>query len=422
MAGDLAEAVPTGPTGYGASASRGPGRPELRRLRLLSFERNLSQVGVAELERSLGDIAPERLRAWFDGDRTMRELAVLRTCQRVLLLAVTSGSESIVPPGEGGWAVRSECEAIRYLFRISAGLDSRAPGEREVREQVRASASGVLSRHPRPILRPLLVAAANAAASTDPDGAGSVADLASDWLAPRLRDPRARVLVIGAGTVGRRAAERLAHSAEVTILYRQHAPDPAWLARARVRAGPVESLLDELARSDAVIAAAKTTGRVLRLSDLPQEPGAGPRWFIDLGLPRNIDPEIGIRPGVQLLDLEGLPRGRIEPGRLAHVSQMVEARAEDAARDFQLAAVEPWISELRGWAEDLRREEFERAREFAGDVPEAARVAFERFSERLVRRLLAGPTRELRELPPDPAMDLLRRRVVELFLPNDPGP
>ena len=384
-------------------------------------------MGVSELERTVADISSESLERWFADDPSLREIGLLRTCQRLVVLALTDGPDADQRLSDrlgsvGRWAQRSDSEAVGHLFRVSAGLDSRAPGEREIRDQVRAAASGIRSRHPQAVLRGLLLHASEAAAALGDRGAGSVADLAVAWLLPRLSSQSARVLVIGAGTVGRRAAERLAGRAQVTILYRQRPPDAAWTAQWNVRACPSTELIETVRAVEAVIAAAKTTGRLLGASDLPPPSPSGPRWFVDLGLPRNIDPQIGRRVGCELVDLDGLPRGQIPSELRSEMERIVDSAARVEARELAGAAAEPWISELRRWAETIRREEWERAMAHAGAVSDSARLAYERLSERLVRRLLSGPTRELRALPPGPELDLWRRRVVELFQGSDTGP
>ena len=402
------------------------GRPPVERFRLFSFERRLADVGVSELERTVAGTGLETLEDWFAKDPSLREIGLLRTCQRVVVLALTDGLGGERRLGErlgsmGEWAQRSDSVAVRHLFRVSAGLDSRAPGEREIRDQVRVASGGVRSRHPQPILRGLLLRASEAAAALGDRVSGSVADLAVDWLLPRLSKPGVGVLVIGAGTVGRRAAERLAGHAHVTILYRHRPPDARWTARWNVDARPSEEMIEVVRGVEAVVAAAKTTGRVLEAWDLPSPSSPGPRWFVDLGLPRNIDPEIGRRPGCEMVDLDGLPSGRLPPELRSELERVIESAADDAARELEGAAVEPWVSELRRWAEAIRREEWERATAYAGTVPDSARLAYERLSERLVRRLLSGPTRELRAVPPDPELDLWRRRVLELFQGSDTG-
>ncbi len=425
MAGDaIGPAASALPLPRAADRVPPPADPSDLRLRLWVFEQNLSSVGIDRLEATVASAPGRRLAAWFEQDAHAREVAFLRTCQRVVLTAVTDGEPPSADLGVlDGWAVWTDGAAVRRLYRIAAGLESCAPGEREVRSQIRAMASAVVSRHPRPVLRSLLTSAADAAAELDDDASDSVADLGIDWLLQRLpANRRAEVIVIGAGTVGRRAAERLAPFAAVTVVYRTHPPDPAWADRWNVRAIPAGELGARLAQVDAVVAAAKTSGRVLAPDDLPPDDRPGPRWFVDLGLPRNIDPEVGRRAGVDLVDLDHLPRGRSSSARLAELAHAVDAAAADGLRAFSAAAAEPWVAELRRWAETVRREEWERASQFVTEDPASTALAYERMSERVVRRLLAGPTETLRGLSPGPEADRRRRRIVDLFRVDDRGP
>lgn len=404
----------------------GPRTPTIERLTLVSLERSLSRLGVAALEDSLAEVTPERVRREFDSDPQVLEAALLRTCQRVLLLAVTQGRDPTARFAgrwgrTGAWEIREDSEAIHHLHRVSAGLDSVASGEREIREQVRAAASNVLSRAPRPILRTILLGASRGPDRADGPETTSVADLAADWLRPHLSGPCHRVLVVGSGTVGRRVAERLAEVAEVTVIYRHRPPDPRWTVRWNVRALPSSAMVGALAEANAVVTAAKSTGRVLGIADLPRDDRKGPRWFVDLGVPRNIEPEVGLRPGTKLVDLDGLPRGRLPDHRLEAIHRAAEASASEGAVEFARAAVEPWVTELRRRGEEVRRDELARALAYAGPISEGARLAIERLSDRLVRRLLSGPTEELRSLPPGPEADRRRRRVLEILREPDPG-
>ena len=400
--------------------------PAIERLRLVTLERRLSRLGVAALEGSLAEITPERVRREFESDPQVLEVALLRTCQRVLLLAVTAGRDPAARfvgrwGGPGAWELREDGEAIHHLHRVSAGLDSVASGEREIREQVRTAASSVLSRAPRPNLRTLLLAASRGSSRADGPETTSVADLAAEWLRPHLAGPRHRVLVVGSGTVGRRVAERLAKVAEVTVIYRHRPPDARWTLRWNVRALASSAMAEALAETDAVVTAAKSTGRILCLGELPADPQRGPRWLVDLGVPRNIDPEVGRRPGLELVDLDGLPRAELPAHRLHAIRRVVESSASESAVRFARAAVEPWVTELRRWGEEIRRGELARALAHAGQLSEDARLAIERLTDRLVRRLLAGPTEELRALPPGPEADRLRRRVLEILREPDLG-
>ncbi|MGI0132884.1 MAG: hypothetical protein ACREDK_07345 [Thermoplasmata archaeon] len=395
------------------------------RLLLTAWEQELRTSGIQGLERAVEGIHPERLTAWFDADPGLQEVAVLKTCQRLLLLALTEDAEPADRLGDrlasmGVWGASNDRAAIHHLFRVAAGFESIATGEREVRDQVRLAASTVVSRHPRPLLRRVLLEAARAAADVEVAGAHSVADLGADWLRSRLSDRSVPILVIGGGRVARRVVERLRGLADVTMLYHSRPPEPAWAAERRVRSRRFGDLRAVLASSEGVVAAAKASGRLISLEDLPPPGSGGPRWFVDLGMPRNIDPRVGGRPGTELVDLEGLqPSIPRDPAALSEAQRKLAEAADESAVRFARAAAEPWVRALRNRAEAVRSAEFEQALEFAGPVPDLARAAFHRMSERIVTRLLAGPTEELRGLSPEPDHDPRRQKLLDRFSPPD---
>ena len=401
--------------------------PRDGQLSLVVCERTLSKTRIAELEAAVVFLSPERVRRWFTSEPSVREVGVLRTCQRAVVIALTDHPEAVGEwvgqlGGDGTWDLQYGEGAIHRLHRIAAGLDSRTVGEREIRDQVALAASTVLSRYPRPVVREILLAAANGRRAVDLPEAESVADLAVEWLVHRLPRRDAVVVVIGAGTVGRRVADGLAGKARVTVLYRRHPPAPSWAEQKAIRVRPSEEMARALRSAQAVVAAAKTLGRVLNPTDLPSDPREGPRWFVDLGLPRNIDPEIARRSGSELVDLEGLPSKPWAPEQMEQLNRSVDEAAKVSVALWNRVRAEAWVSELRGWAEQLRREEWERAVAHAGPVSEQARLAFQRGSDRLVRRLLAGPTEELRESRSDATADERRQRLVEMFRDPDAGP
>ncbi|TFB49909.1 glutamyl-tRNA reductase [Cryobacterium tagatosivorans] len=109
----------------------------------------------------------------------------------------------------------------------------------------------------------------------------------------------------------------------------------------------------------------------------PAEPLEAPRQLIiDLGLPRNVDPDVSLVPGVELLDLETI---RIH-APLEELNSTSEARqlVTKAARKFTAVTEEqslaPAVVALRSYVFDLLDAEIERARG-RGDASEQTEAA-----------------------------------------------
>ncbi len=410
-----------------APASIEPGVPEVAPLSLCLLELSLDSTSLETLEATALATRGPWLKGRFTEIPGTQQAALLATCHRVELLLVTSSSEAVerwregLPGRRGSWIAREGREAIVHLFRVAAGLESLAAGEAEVRQQVRAARETIESRQPRPILKELLTAAAEAADAAFPaEGpTPSVASVASARLKGLLEMPSPRVLVVGTGTVGRQLTAALTSWADVTVAYHRRPPEPAFLAAMGVRAVPLEDLPRELRRSDAVVTAAKFGNRGLAAADLPSD---RPLVLVDLGVPRNIDPAARKLSNVRLVDLEELHRGRRGRDPSGPSVQALEGLAAEASDRLERMLLEPWVSALRRAAEEVRRSELSLARRYLGALEPQQDVALDLLTRRLVDRLLHAPTERMRRLPPGPDGERVRRLALELLSPSSPEP
>ena len=393
----------------------------------MGFECSLDTSPLDALERQARAISPEWVRDSFECVDGTEEVTLLTTCHRVELVLLLRGGEDglrwheALPGPRDLWRVREGGDVVRHLFRVAAGRESLARGEGEVRHQVRLAGSRVISRHPRPVLRELLARASDAAeALASPSAVSpSIAAVAASRLLALVRRHEPTVLVIGSGTVGRQVVEGLGKNARVTVLFHRNPPDPAWLKESGARAAPMDRLKESLAQADAAVTAAKFGDRGLRAVDLPRD---HPLLLFDLGMPRNIDPDVRELSNVQLVDLETLHATR-EPSLPPYgADERLDELADRCTERLARLLMEPWIGALRRSAEELRRGEFAAARPFLGRLEPAQEIAVERLTQRLVARLLQLPTERIRDLPAGPYGDLRRQWAIDLLRPRDPDP
>lgn len=397
---------------------------EIDSLALVSLEFSLERESLESLEAAVRYLTDERLATTFDGDSGLLEAAVLRTCHRVELYlwaegapAVDAGALALLPLGSK-WRRREGIDTIRHLFRVASGLESMAVGEREVREQVRSASARVLTRSPRPVLRPLLLAAVEAADGAAPDvpAGRSMAAIAAARVLEESPQPFPRVLVAGVGTIGRQVTELLGSSCRVALAYRTRPPDDGFLRSVGARAVPWASLRDELAVSDVLVSAAKSADRLF-----PPDAVRGrtaPLLVIDLGVPRNVDPALREQPGIRLIDVAELrPNTRATPA--PGVEAAIERGVAKWSESLRAWGIEVWIDQLRRSAEARRRALVEQAGPYLGPLTERQQEAVETLTRRVVAELLDGASRGLRAMPPGPEGDALRRWALRWF---GPGP
>ncbi len=396
-------------------------------LALHALELSLDSAPLETLEATALATRGPWLKHRFAEVTGTQEAALLATCHRVELLLVTSSSAAAtrwlegLPGDRRSWVTWEGREAVARVFRVASGLESLAAGEAEVRQQVRAARETVQSRQPRPILKELFFAAAEAADAAFPSGgaAPSVASVASGRLKELLDVASPRVLVVGTGTVGRQLTAALTPWAEVTMAYHRAPPEEGFLRALGARAVPFERLPEELRRSDAVVTAAKFGGRGLRARDLPTD---RPLVLVDLGVPRNIEPAARELANVRLVDLEELHRGARACDVSGSAVRAVEGLAADCSDRIERLLLEPWVSALRRAAEEVRRSELALARRYLGTLDPQQDVALDLLTRRLVDRLLHAPTERMRQLPSGPDGERIRRLALELLSPSTHDP
>src|SRR5439155_1606589 len=230
------------------------------------------------------------------------------------------------PPRRAGPPGRAEARA--------AGLDSTVVGEPQILSQVRRAAA--TTRHP------LLVAALSRAlyvgravrAQCGLSSSRSIGSLAVDALLSQVSRPgAARILVIGAGEMGKLALRALARRVDSVVVANRDPARAAAVAEAHgARAIGLDGVGPVLADVDAVLSAADTRGAVLTTPILEARLRRGPLAVVDIAVPRSVGPEARALLGVAYRSVDDLPssRGKIPD----HVLAIAHARCALEAQRF----------------------------------------------------------------------------------------
>ena len=209
-------------------------------------------------------------------------------------------------------------------------------------------------------------------------------------------------------------------------------------------AAPFEQLYQTLVESDAVISATAAPDYLLRrepVQEVMAQRGGRPLLLIDIAVPRDIDPAVGLLEGVRLCDIDALradsAAGNAELARAAaQAEEVVAAETEKFMQWWESLDTISAIAALREYAEKVRRAEVDKTlrrwqRESAAastvvqgpdsvpaaenpgvpaELPELA-AQLDAMTTALVKKLLHHPTIYLREAK-DPARQQL---ILELF-------
>jgi glutamyl-tRNA reductase len=314
---------------------------------------------------------------------------------------------------ESMYAVADEAAAV-HLFRVSAGLDSLIPGEAQILGQVRAAyeaaceADAVGPALHRLFGQALRVGRRVRTETAIAENPASISSAAAELAGRLLGDLGGRrVLVIGAGKMADLAAVNLvARGAESIVVANRSRESAERLAERfggqAVGLGDVE---EELVRADLVVASTSAEGQVVGAEDvqraLARREGRS-LSFIDIAVPRDLDPAIGELEGCHLYDIDDLQ---------SVVDASVASRREEAVRAEAIVAEEgerflewwrsldvvPAIASLRARAESIRRAELERAERRLASLTPAERQAVEALTSQIVAKLLHLPTVRMKE-------------------------
>jgi glutamyl-tRNA reductase len=299
--------------------------------------------------------------------------------------------------------------AVTHLFSVAAGLDSMIVGESEILGQVRHAWEAAVREGSATQLLPQLFrhavesgkrARAETGIGRHPVSIPSAAvTVAAEYLGSL---EGARVLVVGAGNMGRglastlrsRGVERLeianrttAHATELAAAIGANAIELTEVADALVDA---DVLFSSTASSEVLLERA-TIEMVMACRD------GRPLLIVDVALPRDVDPGVREINDVTLLDLDDLKdyaqrsaaRRRAEIGRVREIltAEIDRYRAERAARE-----VAPLVTALRALGEDVRVNELERYQAKLSRLDPDTRAAVEALTQAIVNKLLHEPT------------------------------
>ncbi len=314
--------------------------------------------------------------------------------------------------------------AVRHIFAVAASLDSQVPGEPHVLGQVKESHR---ISHNAGMTGPELDATLEAAYSTakkvrSQTGIGerpvSIA-AAAERLAQGVHGglDRCAALLVAGGEMGELIAEQLRGSGlRRLVITARVASRAEILAREwACHHAPFDTIDKLLADSDIVITAV-ASGRHLISHEMVANALAArrqkPIFFVDVGVPGDVEPAVNAVDGAFLYDLDDLEGAAME-GRAGREAVAAEAAAiidrdvDAYFRDRAARRAGPAVAALRARFETERRKVLDEIGD--GDAEQATRL--------LINRLLHAPSVTLRRLAEQGEIDqaAAARLLEEMF-------
>lgn len=369
------------------------------------------------------------------------EAAILSTCNRTELYCALGEPQAALDWLAGYHGVRSQelkpylytfpqGDAVRHAFRVASGLDSMVVGEPQILGQMKEAARAAESAGTLGTLLNKLFQHSFAVAKEVRSNTGIGANVVSMAAAavrlaarifPSLADQK--VLLIGAGEMIELAATHFAAQRPRAMAVANRTLERAESLAHRFHAESIElrDLPERLPEYDIVISCTASSLPIIGKGTMERTLRARrhrPMFMVDLAVPRDIEAEVAAMDDVFLYtvdDLASMVREGIDARQsaVAQAEAIIESQVGSFLHWMDAREVVPLIRQLRDSAEDLRRNEVERAARLLarGDDPKAV---LEALSHGLTNKLLHAPTQALKQGNSDPSLKSLVARLYHL--------
>ena len=368
---------------------------------LVGVNHKSAPVEVRERLALTEEACASGLRNLVDGD-VVREGLIVSTCNRVEVLAETASerlNDSIervnqfltgandLPRSffETHLYQHTDDQAIRHLFRVTSSLDSMVVGEPQVLGQVRRAYSIALEAGTAGRILNRLVHHAFRVAKRVRNETGIGANAVSiSYMAVELGrkifDSLAghTALLIGAGEMAQLSARHLLNAGVTRLLLANRTEERAERLATELGAETVnfDGLPDYLAEADIIICSTAADQYVITEAmarEALSKRRNRPSFFIDISVPRNIDPAVGKIPNVFVFDIDDLEsvissniREREREAERAEL--IIESEIMQFQQTLRVLDIGPTIGALRNKLQDIARLELTRQRNRLGPL------------------------------------------------------
>ena len=394
-------------------------------LALIGINHKTAPIALRERIAISRDDLPETTRA-LAAVPGVTECMIVSTCNRVeILAAVESPNAGLSTFLERHFGLdpallaphlyeHRDQDAVRHLFRVAASLDSMVVGEPQILGQVKeafavARAAGTIAGQLEHLLQSAFAAAKKVRSETEiGSNSVSIASVAVELARKIFGSLQGRtVFLVGAGKMSELAARHLVQQGAGAILVTNRTLERAQRMAETFKGQviPFEQLYEAGSQADIVISSTGAPHPIFR-----REHGKAflhrrrnrPMFFIDIAVPRDVDPEMNKLEGIFVYDIDDLQQvaaaHMAERSREAGDAEALIAAEVDRFDQYQRTVnVAPAIVALQRQAEEIRQAELRRAQARLGSLSAEQIAAVEALTRGLVNKFLHPPMQALKQ-------------------------
>ncbi|GBF79792.1 glutamyl-tRNA reductase [Aphanothece sacrum] len=372
----------------------------------------------------------EEALAHLKGYPHIEEVAIISTCNRLEIYAVTSDTEKGVVEITQFLSEISHLslnylrrylfillhqDAVRHLMRVSAGLESLVLGEGQILAQVKTTHKlgqkyQAIGRLLDRLFKQAMTAGKRVRTETSiGTGAVSISSAAVELAYTKVADLSSRrISIIGAGKMARLLVQHLIAkgATQITIVNRsQHRAEELahQFPQAQLQLTPLKEMMTVVAASDIVFTSTGATEPILHRENLTTVLESYQSLMLfDISVPRNVAADVHEMEKVESYNVDDL-KAVVAQNHASRrqMAQEAEGLLEEEVEAFELwwrsLETVPTISCLRTKVESIREQELEKALSRLGtEFAEKHQEVIEALTRGIVNKILHEPMVQLR--------------------------
>jgi glutamyl-tRNA reductase len=323
-------------------------------------------------------------------------------------------------------------DVIRHLFRVASSLDSMILGEPQVLGQMKQACAtarqvGGLNGTLNEIVNQALGVARRVRRETAIGTTAVSVSYAAVELARKIFGSLQgkTIFVIGAGKMSELAARHLLRSGASAIFVSNRTFERAQELAAAFRGTAIrfDDLFDRIQQADIIITSTAAPHYVIERPQAERWLAARkhrPMFFVDIAVPRNVDPAINELENAFVYDIDDLGQvveanRKLREREAVWAEQIIEEELQRTLRRLASRDVVPTIVALENRLDLIRESEMERFRGRLNNLTPQQRESVDALTRGILNKILHGPITELKRGAGHPEHGTLVQLIRRIF-------
>jgi glutamyl-tRNA reductase len=374
---------------------------------------------IAQIERATREL--EYIFQNSEDAEDIQEYLYIKTCNRSEIYLVLDEFKDDLLEQPQNFIIEENELALRHLLRLASGLESMILGEDQILGQIKDARKKAINEFSiGPVLRTVFTKAIhvgqlarnNTRINQGTISIGSAAVELAETVQGDLKCKK--VLIIGAGKMGTLVARALVEKKLKAIVVANRTYQSAVKLAGELEGYAIhfEKLHEAMKDADVIISATGAPHTILTYQQVKESvlPGnLSNLVMVDLANPRDIDEKV-IELGVKLFNIDDLRviadnSVKMRQLEVSNVESIVENELELLLKSLKHLEVEPLISNIRIYAEDVRQAETRKAIKMLGElngkekiVDDLTQVVIDRIFSNIIKNLKTAAEEENKDI------------------------